>query len=145
MWDDRILKEILITCEWWLGQSTGNIWPHEVLTLSDAHRLVCRACDWLLVLFFRGIKSFVDPKEPTYCYCNQVSYGEMIACDNPEVAIYPFSFMSMDVWGFCFLLLSFLCSYHSFGLTILRACFCALYSSSNGLCSTKYLFFYLLK
>jgi hypothetical protein len=27
----------------------------------------------------------VDPNEPTYCYCGQVSYGEMIACDNPEV------------------------------------------------------------
>ncbi|GJQ10234.1 hypothetical protein GpartN1_g2025.t1 [Galdieria partita] len=24
----------------------------------------------------------VDPNEPRYCYCNQVSYGEMIACDN---------------------------------------------------------------
>lgn len=24
----------------------------------------------------------VDPNEPTYCYCNQVSYGEMVACDN---------------------------------------------------------------
>lgn len=27
----------------------------------------------------------VDPNEPTYCYCGQVSYGEMIACDNSEV------------------------------------------------------------
>jgi len=24
----------------------------------------------------------VDPNEPTYCLCHQVSYGEMIACDN---------------------------------------------------------------
>ncbi|KAJ3615745.1 hypothetical protein Zmor_012332 [Zophobas morio] len=24
----------------------------------------------------------VDPFEPTYCICHQVSYGEMIACDN---------------------------------------------------------------
>ena len=24
-----------------------------------------------------------DPNEPRYCFCNQVSYGEMIACDNP--------------------------------------------------------------
>jgi len=22
-----------------------------------------------------------DETEPTYCYCNQVSYGEMVACD----------------------------------------------------------------
>lgn len=29
----------------------------------------------------------VDPNEPTYCVCNQVSYGEMIACDNPGCKI----------------------------------------------------------
>lgn len=29
----------------------------------------------------------VDPNEPTYCFCNQVSYGEMVACDNPAVSI----------------------------------------------------------
>lgn len=28
----------------------------------------------------------VDPNEPTYCLCNQVSYGEMIGCDNPDVS-----------------------------------------------------------
>ena len=28
----------------------------------------------------------VDPNEPTYCLCNQVSYGEMVACDNPDVS-----------------------------------------------------------
>ncbi|RZC62185.1 hypothetical protein C5167_023967 [Papaver somniferum] len=26
----------------------------------------------------------VDPNEPTYCFCNQVSFGEMVACDNPD-------------------------------------------------------------
>ncbi|KAL7409364.1 Phd domain in Ing1-like protein [Mrakia frigida] len=26
----------------------------------------------------------VDPNEPRYCYCNGVSYGEMIACDNED-------------------------------------------------------------
>lgn len=29
----------------------------------------------------------VDPNEPTYCLCHQVSYGEMIGCDNPDVSI----------------------------------------------------------
>jgi len=29
----------------------------------------------------------IDPDEPTYCKCHQVSYGEMIACDNSECAI----------------------------------------------------------
>ncbi|XP_038882147.1 PHD finger protein ING1-like [Benincasa hispida] len=27
----------------------------------------------------------IDPNEPTYCLCNQVSYGEMVARDNPNV------------------------------------------------------------
>lgn len=27
-----------------------------------------------------------DPNEPRYCLCNQVSYGDMVACDNPEVS-----------------------------------------------------------
>ena len=27
----------------------------------------------------------LDPNEPTYCLCNQVSFGEMIGCDNEEV------------------------------------------------------------
>ena len=26
-----------------------------------------------------------DPNEPRYCVCNQVSYGEMVGCDNPDV------------------------------------------------------------
>ncbi|OBZ85940.1 Inhibitor of growth protein 4 [Choanephora cucurbitarum] len=27
----------------------------------------------------------IDPNEPLYCYCQQVSYGEMVACDNTDV------------------------------------------------------------
>ena len=30
----------------------------------------------------------VDPNEPTYCLCHQVSYGEMIGCDNPDVSVF---------------------------------------------------------
>lgn len=26
-----------------------------------------------------------EPQEPVYCVCRQVAFGEMIACDNPEV------------------------------------------------------------
>jgi hypothetical protein len=29
-----------------------------------------------------GLDMAVDPNEPTYCLCHQVSYGEMIGCDN---------------------------------------------------------------
>ncbi|XP_076890760.1 PHD finger protein ING2-like isoform X4 [Bidens hawaiensis] len=28
------------------------------------------------------IDQTIDPNEPTYCVCHQVSYGDMIACDN---------------------------------------------------------------
>ncbi|KAK4761155.1 hypothetical protein SAY87_006048 [Trapa incisa] len=34
----------------------------------------------------------VDPNEPTYCFCNQVSFGEMVACDNPNCKIEWFHF-----------------------------------------------------
>ncbi|KAJ1372214.1 Inhibitor of growth protein 4 [Parelaphostrongylus tenuis] len=26
----------------------------------------------------------VDPNEPTYCFCHQVSFGQMVACDGPD-------------------------------------------------------------
>ena len=34
----------------------------------------------------------VDPNEPTYCLCHQVSFGQMIGCDNMECAIEWFHF-----------------------------------------------------
>lgn len=34
----------------------------------------------------------VDPNEPTYCVCRQVSYGEMVGCDNTECEIEWFHF-----------------------------------------------------
>lgn len=27
----------------------------------------------------------IDPNEPKYCYCNQVSFGDMVACDGENV------------------------------------------------------------
>lgn len=38
------------------------------------------------------IEMAVNPNEPTYCLCNQVSFGEMIACDNENCAIEWFHF-----------------------------------------------------
>lgn len=29
-----------------------------------------------------------DPNEPRYCTCNQVSYGDMVACDNEHVSMH---------------------------------------------------------
>ena len=34
----------------------------------------------------------VDPNEPTYCVCHQVSFGQMIGCDNMECPIEWFHF-----------------------------------------------------
>ncbi|XP_070554167.1 inhibitor of growth protein 1-like [Ptychodera flava] len=34
----------------------------------------------------------IDPNEPTYCLCNQVSYGEMIGCDNVNCELEWFHF-----------------------------------------------------
>lgn len=34
----------------------------------------------------------IDPNEPTYCICQQVSYGEMVGCDNEECSIEWFHF-----------------------------------------------------
>jgi len=39
----------------------------------------------------------VDPNEPTYCICHQVSYGEMIGCDNPECPIEWFHFGCVEL------------------------------------------------
>eukprot|EP00501_MAST-03F_sp_TOSAG23-6_P001706 GSMAST32.ASY1.ANO1.1779.1 assembled CDS len=29
----------------------------------------------------------IDPNEPTYCFCNRVSFGEMVGCDNDDCEI----------------------------------------------------------
>eukprot|EP00056_Hartaetosiga_gracilis_P004069 m.71100 g.71100 ORF g.71100 m.71100 type:complete len:197 (-) comp11694_c0_seq2:2207-2797(-) len=39
----------------------------------------------------------VDPNEPTYCFCHQVSFGEMIACDNPSCPIEWFHFSCVNL------------------------------------------------
>jgi hypothetical protein len=39
----------------------------------------------------------VDPNEPTYCLCQQVSYGEMIGCDNNDCPIEWFHFGCMEL------------------------------------------------
>lgn len=39
----------------------------------------------------------IDPNEPTYCLCEQVSYGEMICCDNDKCPIEWFHFSCVDL------------------------------------------------
>ncbi|ORY99467.1 hypothetical protein BCR43DRAFT_472183 [Syncephalastrum racemosum] len=39
----------------------------------------------------------IDPNEPLYCYCQQVSYGEMVACDNSDCEIEWFHLACVDL------------------------------------------------
>ncbi len=39
----------------------------------------------------------VDPNEPTYCLCHQVSFGEMIGCDNLDCPIEWFHFQCVGL------------------------------------------------
>ncbi|RKO97496.1 hypothetical protein CXG81DRAFT_12565 [Caulochytrium protostelioides] len=41
----------------------------------------------------------IDPNEPTYCICNQVSFGEMIACDNEDCEIEWFHYACVGLTG----------------------------------------------
>ena len=41
----------------------------------------------------------IDPDEPTYCLCDQVSYGEMIGCDNDLCPIEWFHFNCVQLSG----------------------------------------------
>ena len=33
------------------------------------------------------LAAVVSPGEPTYCFCNRVSFGEMIGCDNQNCQV----------------------------------------------------------
>lgn len=66
---------LVVTCEFFLP-ITQNV-PTRSPDLSDA-LLPMQPSDVLDMP--------VDPNEPTYCLCHQVSYGEMIGCDNPDVS-----------------------------------------------------------
>lgn len=39
----------------------------------------------------------VDPNEPTYCYCKQVSFGQMVMCDNKNCPIEWFHFQCVGL------------------------------------------------
>ena len=45
----------------------------------------------------RGLE--IDPDEPTYCLCDEVSYGEMIGCDNDLCPIEWFHFNCVNLSG----------------------------------------------
>ncbi|KAH7684574.1 Inhibitor of growth protein 4, partial [Aphelenchoides avenae] len=42
-------------------------------------------------------KSVADANEPTYCLCHQVSFGEMVGCDNNDCLIEWFHFQCVGL------------------------------------------------
>lgn len=53
----------------------------------------------------------VDPNEPTYCLCHQVSYGEMIGCDNPDVGLVKSARLLKPNLGITFIILNYFFSF----------------------------------
>ena len=44
-------------------------------------------------------QDWYDPSEPRYCICNQVSYGDMVACDNEDVSLSQLLFDSIFIYS----------------------------------------------
>lgn len=40
---------------------------------------------------------YIDPNEPVYCFCRQISYGAMVACENPDCTIEWFHFPCVNL------------------------------------------------
>ena len=51
------------------------------------HQLVTPGSGMLGDGLHDDLGGYIDPNEPRYCLCNQVSYGEMICCDNQGCSI----------------------------------------------------------
>ena len=65
----------------------------SLMLCNDFHvHLTCYACTACIAGLASAIPAAVDPSEPVYCYCQRVSFGEMIACDNEDCAIEWFHF-----------------------------------------------------
>ena len=44
----------------------------------------------------------IDPNEPLYCFCQQVSFGDMVGCDNDSVNLRWFDHIAKERFFFCF-------------------------------------------
>lgn len=74
-----VYARLTLYCSPSIGRSVG---PHVLLCLS------MRSCFCVLLSLVCAVRMQddlpVDPNEPVYCLCMQVSYGEMVGCDNPS-------------------------------------------------------------
>ncbi|KAI4965261.1 hypothetical protein ZWY2020_054948 [Hordeum vulgare] len=56
------------------GRGIGReVWTDLMLPPGSSNKKAVASMD---------VDQMIDPNEPTYCICHQVSYGDMIACDN---------------------------------------------------------------
>jgi hypothetical protein len=64
-----LLSRMIHLCVWWIVWKCTCSLTNEVGGIGS------------------GFDVAADPSEPLYCTCQKVSYGEMVACDNPDVCL----------------------------------------------------------
>ncbi|KAG1504744.1 hypothetical protein G6F46_001511 [Rhizopus delemar] len=88
--DSQVLKTGISEADWVrssaMRQSSLNNRKRSLFTnITDGHRKrihhSSRPNPSMMGQSAASNESEVDPNEPIYCYCNQVSFGDMIACD----------------------------------------------------------------
>ena len=84
--DDSLLDSGLENADDFLsgdGQNVGNLG-------KEIPEKIVHNCETKMFAVFLGeggsSEEWFDPAEPRYCVCNQVSYGDMVACDNHDVS-----------------------------------------------------------
>lgn len=82
-----------------------------------------------------------DPNEPRYCLCNQVSYGDMVACDNEDVSEF-FILIYTGLHASCITFLSKLSTWFFFHLSMrhILTIFLFIYRMSQNKNTTKFCF-----
>jgi inhibitor of growth protein 4 len=78
-----------------IGKNKTGVNPKSIFESKDPKKPVFDTRPSMLPLLASGTEVLdmpVDPNEPTYCICHQVSYGEMIGCDNNDCTIEWFHF-----------------------------------------------------
>uniref|UniRef100_T1IYD5 Inhibitor of growth protein n=1 Tax=Strigamia maritima TaxID=126957 RepID=T1IYD5_STRMM len=72
--------------------SQARVAPLESSTESDEVN-----CPNVVEESGQGIDWTYDPNEPRYCICNQVSYGDMVACDNTDCPFEWFHYACVNI------------------------------------------------
>lgn len=65
-----------------VGRSQACVYTHISYADSPPEKAAARGPTSLA-----AATALADSSEPRYCVCNNVSYGEMIACDNPDCIV----------------------------------------------------------